>query len=275
MMVCRRMVHQRIRCGAAVSRNVELLCKDLLGSQSWSMNPMWEYFLPKPACGAACAPKRSCRCASEGLTVRVPCPSTLRCLADRRGCRRRTSLPVSVVTSRLSRLLGRESLRGGYPMVDPERFRDVMARHAAGVTVVTTAHPSGYHGVTVTAFCPLSLEPPLVLVCIGREQQSHRLLEEATGWVVNLLAREQEFLAEQFAGRAPLADPRFSRIPHHLGLLGIPRIDGCLAWIECRPWARYDGGDHSIFVGEVVALDLGPADDPLIYFDRQYRELAW
>lgn len=112
MMVCRRMVHQRIRCGAAVSRNVELLCKDLLGSQSWSMNPMWEYFLPKHACGAACAPKRSCRCASEGLTVRVPCPSTLRCLADRRGCRRRTSLPVSVVTSRLSRLLGRESLRG-------------------------------------------------------------------------------------------------------------------------------------------------------------------
>jgi|GEM_PF-1725058 len=112
MMVCRRMVHQRIRCGAAVSRNVELLCKDLLGSQSWSMNPMWEYFLPKHACGAACAPKRSCRCASEGLTVRVPCPSTPRCLADRRGCRRRTSLPVSVVTSRLSRLLGRESLRG-------------------------------------------------------------------------------------------------------------------------------------------------------------------
>jgi flavin reductase (DIM6/NTAB) family NADH-FMN oxidoreductase RutF len=160
-------------------------------------------------------------------------------------------------------------------MVSPEQFRDVMARHAAGVTVVTTAGPTGYHGVTVTAFCPLSLDPPLVLVCIDRQQQSHRLLETAAGWVVNLLSRDQEFLAEQFAGRAPLADSRFSRLPHQLGPLGIPRLDGCLAWIDCRPWARYEGGDHSIFVGQVVALDLGPANDPLIYFERQYCELAW
>jgi flavin reductase (DIM6/NTAB) family NADH-FMN oxidoreductase RutF len=160
-------------------------------------------------------------------------------------------------------------------MVSPEQFRDVMAKHAAGVTVVTTAGPTGYHGVTVTAFCPLSLDPPLVLVCIDRQQQSHRLLETAAGWVVNLLSRDQEFLAEQFAGRAPLADSRFSRLPHHLGPLGIPRLDGCLAWIDCRPWARYEGGDHSIFVGQVVALDLGPANDPLMYFERQYCELAW
>jgi flavin reductase (DIM6/NTAB) family NADH-FMN oxidoreductase RutF len=160
-------------------------------------------------------------------------------------------------------------------MVSPEQFRNVMARHAAGVTVVTTAGPTGYHGVTVTAFCPLSLDPPLVLVCIDRQQQSHRLLETAAGWVVNLLSRDQEFLAEQFAGRAPLADSRFSRLPHHLGPLGIPRLDGCLAWIDCRPWARYEGGDHSIFVGQVVALDLGPANEPLIYFERQYCELAW
>lgn len=160
-------------------------------------------------------------------------------------------------------------------MIDPERFRDVMARHAAGVTVVTTAGPGGFHGVTVTAFCPLSLDPPLVLVCLDRQQQSHRLLAQASAWVVNLLSRDQEFLAEQFAGRAPLADPRFSRIPHHRGVTGVPRLAGCLAWIECEPWAQYDGGDHTIFVGRVVALELGPADDPLIYYDRQYHELAW
>ncbi|MCS7050535.1 MAG: flavin reductase family protein [Thermomicrobium sp.] len=160
-------------------------------------------------------------------------------------------------------------------MVDRTRLRDVFARHAAGVTVVTTRSPDGYHGVTVTAFCPLSLDPPLVLICIGREQQSHRLLEQASGWVVNFLSRDQEFLAEQFAGRAPLADPRFSRIPHHLGDLGVPRLDGSLAWIECRPWNRYDGGDHSIFVGLVVAVDVGPSDDPLLYYFRQYRELLW
>lgn len=160
-------------------------------------------------------------------------------------------------------------------MIDHQLFRDVMARHAAGVVVVTTAGPRGYHGVTVTAFCPLSLEPPLVLICIDRQQQSHQLLAQSSAWVVNLLARDQEFLAEQFAGRAPLADPQFARLAHHLGVTGVPRLAGCLAWIECQPWAQYPGGDHSIFVGQVVALDLGPADDPLIYYDRAYHELAW
>ena len=160
-------------------------------------------------------------------------------------------------------------------MVSPELFRDVMARFASGVTVVTTAGERGYHGVTVTAFCSVSLEPPLVLICIDRSIQSHRLIAEAPAWVINFLARDQEFLAEQFSGRAPLADPAFRRVPHRTGTLGPPLIEGCLAWIECRPWAAYDGGDHTIFVGEVASLELGPSDDPLIYYNREFQELAW
>jgi flavin reductase (DIM6/NTAB) family NADH-FMN oxidoreductase RutF len=160
-------------------------------------------------------------------------------------------------------------------MIDPMAFRDVLARFASGVTVVTAKRLQGYHGVTVTAFCSLSLNPPLVLICLDKEIQSHDIVATSPGFVINILAREQEFLAEQFSGRAPLADPQFSRVPHRLGVLGIPLIDGCLAWIECRHWAQYEGGDHTIFVGEVVALERGRADDPLVYFDRQFHDLAW
>lgn len=160
-------------------------------------------------------------------------------------------------------------------MVDPELFRDVMARFVSGVVVVTTNDPDGYHGVTVTAFASVSLDPPLVLVCIDREIQSHDKIASAPAWAVNMLDRSQSFLADQFSGRAPLADPTFSRVPHRLGALDVPLIEGCVAWVECRPWAAYPGGDHTIFVGEVADLAVGTADDPLVYHDRQFTELAW
>ncbi|HET7035814.1 MAG TPA: flavin reductase family protein [Thermomicrobiaceae bacterium] len=160
-------------------------------------------------------------------------------------------------------------------MLEPDEFRDVMARFPSGVTVVTTASPDGYHGVTVSAFCSLSLEPPLVLVCIDKAIQSHDLITNASAFVVNLLARDQSFLAEQFAGRTPLADPSFSRLPHRLGELGAPVLDGTVGHVECERWAAYDGGDHTIVVGQAHGLALGPASDPLVYFERGFTDLAW
>lgn len=160
-------------------------------------------------------------------------------------------------------------------VVSWDLFRDSLAKFTSGVVVVTTADQRGYHGITVSAFCSVSFDPPLVLVCIDRSIQSNRLIADAPGFVINILAREQSFLAEQFSGRTPLADPAFKRVPHHLGGLGVPRIDGCLAWIACRHWATYDGGDHTIFVGLVEDLTLGESDDPLIYYNRQFTELSW
>jgi len=159
--------------------------------------------------------------------------------------------------------------------VDQGLLRDVLARFVSGVVVVTTGGPGGYHGVTVSSFCSVSLDPPLVLVCIDREIQSHDLVASAPVWGVNILARTQSFLAEQFSGRTPLADPTFSRVPHRRGTLGVPLIDGCVAWIECHHWSSYPGGDHSIFVGAVAAVLSGEADDPLVYFARGFTELAW
>ena len=150
-----------------------------------------------------------------------------------------------------------------------------MSRFASGVVVVTTADQRGYHGVTVSAFCSVSVDPPLMLICVDRAIQSNSLIADAPVFAINILSREHSFLAEQFSGRTPLADPAFTRVPHHLGIRGTPLIDGCLAWIECRHWATYDGGDHTIFVGLVEDLTLGESDDPLIYFNRQFTELSW
>lgn len=160
-------------------------------------------------------------------------------------------------------------------MLDLDLFRDVMAKFPSGVVVVTTANPDGYHGATMSSFTSLSLDPPLVLICVDREIQTHDKIANAPAFAINILARDQTFLADQFSGRAPLADPEFRRVPHRVGALGAPLIDGCLAWIECRPWATYAGGDHTIFVGQVEELSLGDADDPLVYFDRGFTELAW
>jgi flavin reductase (DIM6/NTAB) family NADH-FMN oxidoreductase RutF len=151
----------------------------------------------------------------------------------------------------------------------------VLAKFASGVTVVTTADERGFHGVTISAFCSLSLDPPLVLVCIDKSIQSHDLITAAPAFAVNILSRGQTFLAEQFSGQTPLADPRFSRVPHHLGALGLPLINDTVAWIECRAWATYDGGDHTIFVGQVQSAGIGEQDDPLIHFDRTFTELNW
>jgi flavin reductase (DIM6/NTAB) family NADH-FMN oxidoreductase RutF len=160
-------------------------------------------------------------------------------------------------------------------VVDEQLFKDVMARIPTAVAVITSAGSDGFRGVTVSSFCSLSLSPPLILACIDVSIQSHDILAAADAYVVNVLSREQTFFAEQFSGQTPLADPRFTRVPHSLSARGIPKIHDCIAWIECRPWARYRGGDHNIFVGEVEQLELGGADDPLIYYDRSFVELAW
>jgi flavin reductase (DIM6/NTAB) family NADH-FMN oxidoreductase RutF len=160
-------------------------------------------------------------------------------------------------------------------VVDEQLFKDVMARIPTGVAVITSVSERGFHGVTVSSFGSLSLDPPLVYACILREIQSHDLLAAADRFVINVLAREHTFYADQFSGQAPLADPSFAKVRHHLGATGVPRIDGCISWIECRHWQQYAGGDHTIFVGEIDELLLGTADDPLIYYDREFAELGW
>ncbi|MER6720605.1 MULTISPECIES: flavin reductase family protein [Streptomyces] len=132
------------------------------------------------------------------------------------------------------------------------RFRASLARFATGVTVVTFDGPGGRRGFTANSFISVSLDPPLVLVSVARKARSHDELVDRP-FVVNVLGAEQEAMAMHFAGR-PQLEPGWSDSP-----VG-PRLDGALAHFACEPWAAYDGGDHTLFVGRVVDFDYRQGD---------------
>jgi flavin reductase (DIM6/NTAB) family NADH-FMN oxidoreductase RutF len=160
------------------------------------------------------------------------------------------------------------------PGVGAERFREVLARFATGVAVVTSPGPDGPHGVTVNAFASLSLDPPLVLVCIERGKYSHAVLEATGVFAVNILATGQEDLSRFFSSATrPEGPDAFRGISHRPGRNGSPLIEGCLGYLECRVTAQYPGGDHTVFVALVESADVVPGRRPLVYYNRGYRTL--
>ena len=155
-----------------------------------------------------------------------------------------------------------------------EGLRAVRRRWASGVAVVTTVDGAGFRGVTVSAFTPVSLEPPLVLVCLERGGRMAELVPATGVFAVSILDRAHEFLAERFAGRAPLPDARLSGIPHAVAGNGCPVLTGATASLACRVTAVHEGGDHLAIVGAVEDSFVGPdTDDPLLTYEGRYRGL--
>ena len=154
--------------------------------------------------------------------------------------------------------------------VSEDEFRHALSCFASGVNVVTTIDAEGgLHGLTVTAFCSVSLSPPLVLICIEKNTASHNAFRESNAFVVNILHASHAHLSEHFA--TPF-DDKFQEVRYRLGLNGIPVLSDALASIECRIERAFDGGDHSIFVGQVenAAVNEG---EPLVYFRSEYRKI--
>ncbi|MCU1604343.1 MAG: flavin reductase domain protein FMN-binding protein [Modestobacter sp.] len=154
--------------------------------------------------------------------------------------------------------------------VDPGLMRRAMGQFATGVTVITTvtgdAEPVG---CTVSAFSSLSLDPPLVLVCIGRDRGVHGPLSAGPGYSVNVLARSQREIAYAFA--RPGHD-RFAGLPVREGRHGIPLIEGALAQIQCDRYGVLDGGDHVIVVGRVRQVEVAPGE-PLLYSQGAFLDV--
>lgn len=158
--------------------------------------------------------------------------------------------------------------------VDAKQFKSALGRFASGVTVITVGGEAGDHGMTASAFCSLSLDPPLVLVCVKNGNTTHGKLLEATGFGVNILSSEQQHLSNRFAGYGPPMDDRFSDLDVARGAAGgAPLIGGSLAGLDCTLYGTRDGGDHTIFIGQVEGVTLGDDADPLIY-SRGYRALV-
>ena len=151
--------------------------------------------------------------------------------------------------------------------VSQDDFRNALSRFASGVTVVSTKDAAGkLHGITVSAFCSVSLEPPMVLICIEKATVSHYAFEESGVFVVNILRDSQSLASERFA--APFVD-KFEEIEFDHGIGGVPILKDALASLECRLTFSYHGGDHSIFVGQVENVIVRDGD-PLVYFQHEY-----
>ena len=147
-----------------------------------------------------------------------------------------------------------------------------MSQFATGVTIVTTRYRDELAGMTLNSFNSVSLDPPLVSICVTRNTVSHDMILHSGLFAVNILSAEQQGLALRFA-TAP-AEARFVGLPTVSTPAGLPVLPDALAWLDVRIVHRYDGGDHSIFIGEVTHMDvLHETKDPLIYFRSQFTGL--
>jgi flavin reductase (DIM6/NTAB) family NADH-FMN oxidoreductase RutF len=154
-------------------------------------------------------------------------------------------------------------------------LRRIFGNYATGVTVVTCRAGNRTHGITVNSFTSLSLDPPLVLICIDRKTIAWGMIPEAGTFAVNVLSEHQRSLCDYFAKRlAPDPDNEFAGIPHDVGETGAPIIPGALAVFECRLTKSYPGGDHDIFVAEVLSARVLSNERPLLFHRGQFPKLA-
>jgi flavin reductase (DIM6/NTAB) family NADH-FMN oxidoreductase RutF len=155
-------------------------------------------------------------------------------------------------------------------MIDPDTFRSVLGRFASGVTIVTARDDAGVdHGMTVSAFCSLSLDPPLVLLCVDHAASMYELLLTHPQFGISILSSNQEAYSRRFAD--PDSD-RFDGIAYSRGESGVVLLEESLAHLECRVTEHYEGGDHTIFIAEVEHAE--PRDGrPLMYYRGGYAQL--
>jgi flavin reductase (DIM6/NTAB) family NADH-FMN oxidoreductase RutF len=156
---------------------------------------------------------------------------------------------------------------------DPDLFARAVGRFAAGVTVVTTKSALGLRGITASSFSFVSLAPPLVLVCILEGSSFVPTIQEGGAFAVNVLPEDDEFLADRFANRAPLVPPTFAGVPYRTAATGAPLLRAAIAWFDCRVHAAYAGGDHRIFIGDVLACGEGDGE-PLLHYRNRYARLT-
>jgi flavin reductase (DIM6/NTAB) family NADH-FMN oxidoreductase RutF len=154
--------------------------------------------------------------------------------------------------------------------MDEAAFKYAMSHFASGVTVVTTELDGKPFGMTVASFASLSLHPPLVLICIEKTVKTHDAIAGSGKFGVSILRSDQQEISSRFASRA---EDKFAGIEVRRGTLEVPLIGGALTTLECRVTNQLPGGDHSIFVGEVI--DAQTIDGtPLLHFRSKYREIS-
>jgi flavin reductase (DIM6/NTAB) family NADH-FMN oxidoreductase RutF len=158
--------------------------------------------------------------------------------------------------------------------IDSQIFRATLSQWASGVTIVTSLHNGQHVGITASSFSSVSLEPPRVLICVAKRLYTHKVIEESQVFAVNILSAAQQEWGMLFAGKVPEGLDRFAGIEIFTAETGSPLLPDVLGWLDCRLSAAYDGGDHTIFVGDVVVASAVDIGDPILYYNRHWRRLA-
>jgi len=148
--------------------------------------------------------------------------------------------------------------------VDWNTFREAMRRFATGVAILTVRDGEMIHGMTANAFASVSKDPMLVLVCVMKDSLTHAMVSRTRNFALNVLSAHQRPLAQRFAKQVtPPLDP-FSDISYHRAVTGAPIFEDCASYVDCRVVAAHDGGDHTIFIGQVEAAGMGASRDKLL-----------
>lgn len=157
--------------------------------------------------------------------------------------------------------------------ISSDDFKDVLRHFPAGVTLVTIKAGGEVYGLTVSAFASVSPTPPLIMVCIDHRGYSHELLQKSDAvFAVNFLHEGQVDLSNRFAF---VKDDRFAEGNWTTATTGAPVLADAVAWLDCTVYSRHSAGTHTIYIGEVQASQVvAPDDKPLIYWNREYRQLS-
>ena len=156
-----------------------------------------------------------------------------------------------------------------------EQLRNAMRYWATGITVVTAAHENVRHGMTVSSFTSVSLEPPQVLISLQQNTRTHDLIMRSRSFGINMLSEEQQDVSDLFAGRVPDDENRINQIQTVKLHSNIPFIAGAMAHLECKVVTTIGSGTHTIFIGEVTNLEISDnPSSPLLYFNRKYHNLS-
>jgi flavin reductase (DIM6/NTAB) family NADH-FMN oxidoreductase RutF len=156
-----------------------------------------------------------------------------------------------------------------------QAFRLAMRRFTASVSVITACHGEHAGGLTATAVSSLSMDPPLLLVCVNQSSETHPLIDAAGRFCVNLLAQEQAALAQRFAGAAgEKGHAKYAGVAYETLPTGSRALKDCVAAIDCEVAARVAQGSHTLFIGRVGQVLLGERSRPLLYADRGYARMA-
>ena len=158
--------------------------------------------------------------------------------------------------------------------ITPEELRKAMRNWATGITIVTAEHKGTHHGMTVSSFTSLSLDPALLSVSLYNTSRTHALVSAAGKFGVTILSADQEDISNTFAGRIPDTEDRFAECEVEYLMSKIPFIKGGLSFFECRVYDTITVGTNTLFIGEIITTKAVEDGNPLLYVNQKYGKVA-